>query len=71
MRSGLIESSRDTISARIRSRTCSGKGILNLTHNSGHYDKFGNPKLFEASKQFIIFKSFSIGFFLKLYKLTQ
>ena len=26
------------LNARIRSQACSWKGILNLTHNSGHYE---------------------------------
>ena len=26
----------------MRSQTCSGKGILSLTHNSGHYDRLSN-----------------------------
>ncbi|MCL4480849.1 MAG: hypothetical protein M1113_05130 [Candidatus Thermoplasmatota archaeon] len=40
MRNSRTESLRDIISARMRSWTCSERGIPNLTHNSGHYATF-------------------------------
>ena len=32
----------------MRSQTCSGKGILSLTHNSGHYDAMLNTDYFDV-----------------------
>lgn len=44
MRSGHTESKQDIINARMRSQTCSVKGILKVTYNSGQYKNIKEGK---------------------------